>query len=278
MNHPLYGLVMAGGMSRRMGRDKALLDYHGEPQALRTHRFLLTCCEQVFISCRGEQLLGEKDRGSLPRIHDEVPGLGPLGGILSAHTTHPGVAWLVVACDLPRLDADGLQHLVAQRDASAWATAYLSVDELPEPLCAIYEPSFMSVLRAALDADKRCPRRIMLDHADRVKCVELPHPFLLDNANTPEEAARHRADPRDATRDVTLNYFAIFREQAGCTHETRKTTASTLSALYEEVRVAHGFTLSHEWVRVAVDDSYVPLDSPLLSGMVVTCVPPVSGG
>ncbi len=195
MNVPVYGLVMAGGLSRRMGRDKARIDYHGIPQAVWTARLLEEACSRVFVSCREDQDLGFTERDDLHRIHDIEPNLGPIGGFISAHRAHPQAAWIAVGCDLPRLTAGTLRFLIAQRDAGKLCTAYRSVlGGLPEPLCALYEPAIMQVFEEALARDLRCPRRILIDQEHQVKLIDLPGPDALDNVNTPEEASDFRRD------------------------------------------------------------------------------------
>lgn len=186
---------MAGGFSRRMGHDKALLRYHDLPQAAWTARLLAPFCVDVAYSCRPEQDLGdglgaEAPVGQPRRIHDLVPDLGPMAGLVAAHADLPGAAWLAVACDLPLLTADTLQRLVAGRDQSRIVTAYRSAhDDLPEPLCAIYEPAAFAVVEAALSDGLRCPRRLLIREEARVRLLELASPHALDNANTPQDVA-----------------------------------------------------------------------------------------
>ena len=193
MSTPLYGLVMAGGYSRRMGRDKALLDYHGRAQAVWTAELLARPCARVFLSCRAGQDTG--DGGRWPRILDLREGEGPIGGFLSAHAAHPKAAWLAMACDLPRMTDADLETLVLARDPRALATVFRSTrDGLPEPLCALYEPTAMAVFAAALQAGRHCPRKVLIEHAARVRLVDLPDPLALENINTPEEAASLRKD------------------------------------------------------------------------------------
>lgn len=186
----LSGLVLAGGFSRRMGVDKAMLDYHGEPQVAWTARLLRSVCSEVVVSCRAGQGLESLLGKHVPLLHDEEEGQGPLSALLHAQRRYAARSWLVVACDLPRLTESGLQTLVAVRDPAVLATAYRSTDGLPEPLCCIYEAEAEGLLRAAAEAGLRCPRKVLIQLQERVKLVDLPDPGLLDNANTPEEAAR----------------------------------------------------------------------------------------
>lgn len=193
MKAPVYGLVLAGGFSRRMGCDKALLDYHGVPQGRWTGKLLEQICEKVYYSCRDGQDLGPGPDLSDTRIHDREEGQGPIGGILLAHDSHPEAAWLVVACDLPRLNVETLQYLLESRTPEKLATAYNSAHGgLPEPLCAIYEPEAFTALKQSFESGLKCPRKFLIN-SDPVHLIDLLDKVALDNANTPEEAESMRA-------------------------------------------------------------------------------------
>lgn len=186
MNAPaLYGLVLAGGASTRMQRDKAALRYHDKPQLQWTYDLLTTVCECVFVSVRADQTR-DPTRAGLPQIVDCQEGVGPIAGIAAAQAAHPDVAWLVVACDLPFLSPATLDHLLAHRDPKRSATAYRSThDSLPEPLCAIYEPAARAAIEPYLAAGRHCPRKFLL--SSDANLIEQPDPHALDNINTVEE-------------------------------------------------------------------------------------------
>lgn len=183
---PLYGLVLAGGESRRMGRDKALLDYHGRPQVAWALELVSRHCERAFVSVRAGQA-SDGVRSTLPQIVDGALGAGPIAGIAAAQATHPDAAWLVVACDLPFLGDALLAELIARRGA-ADITAFRSAhDGLPEPLCAIYEPATRVPIVEFIAAGRHCPRKFVT--ASGAPLLELPEATALDNVNTPEELA-----------------------------------------------------------------------------------------
>ena len=191
MSAPLYGLVLAGGRSTRMGADKAALAYQGRSQLERTMELISPCVERAFVSVRAGQ---ESDplRARFAQIRDREEGLGPLAGILAAQESHPGVAWLVLACDLPRLDAATLARLVAARDPQLPATAYRSShDGLPEPLCAIYEPASAAEIRRFAATGRNCPRKFLI--GANIPLIDEPHPHALDNVNTPGDYAAAQA-------------------------------------------------------------------------------------
>lgn len=183
---PIYGLILAGGKSTRMGKDKSTLCYHAKMQVEYAYDLLLTCCPKVFVSNRPDQseLTGHKD---LPQLHDlpQYSGKGPLSGILSAMDRYPCVAWLVVACDLPFLTSKACADLIKERDPNKIATAFISVyDQLPEPLCAVWEPAAKKVVLDSFNKGVLCPRKVLIQTgAHLIK----PHdPHWLDNVNDPE--------------------------------------------------------------------------------------------
>lgn len=187
----ICGLVLAGGKSRRMGQDKALLRHNGETQLGRAVRLLQQHLARVFVSARADQS-AEPERARFSQIVDRYTDLGPLAGILSAMDAEPRLAWLVVACDLPNLDSETIRHLLDQRSATQPFTAYRSsVDGLPEPLCAIYNPSARRILDEFIAAGIHCPRKIMLRSDTRL--LEPRNPKALDNINTPDELSQHAA-------------------------------------------------------------------------------------
>jgi sulfur-carrier protein len=75
-----------------------------------------------------------------------------------------------------------------------------------------------------------------------------------------------------------VQYFAILREQRGLTEEKLTTAATSPTALYEELRARHQFTLPADRVRAAVNDEFVAADAPLREGDRVVFIPPVAGG
>ena len=181
----IFGLVLAGGKSSRMGSPKELIEWHGKSQQLFLAELLNTRCEKVFISCRKEQTLNvDLDYPFLPDLED---GKGPLMAIHSAFVLEPNVAWFVLACDLPYFDQAALEFLLENRNEKKLATCYKSpIDEKAEPLCAIWEPNMRELVSNAITTEKRSPRRL-LEQAD-IQLIAPIEPKILLNVNTQEEA------------------------------------------------------------------------------------------
>jgi molybdopterin-guanine dinucleotide biosynthesis protein A len=184
---PIRGLILAGGSSSRMHRDKAALRYGGQHQLDRAFDLASLHVSPVFVSVRASQT-GDPTRAQRPMIVDSFPGEGPIVGIRSALAADPRVAWLVVACDLPFLSETALSQLLRERDPAAVATAFRSThDGLPEPLCAIWEPHAAAALSSYQDGGGQCPRKFLMRHGARL--LDAKDPRALDNVNTPEEYA-----------------------------------------------------------------------------------------
>jgi molybdopterin-guanine dinucleotide biosynthesis protein A/molybdopterin converting factor small subunit len=285
---PLYGLVLAGGRSSRMQRDKAALEYAGRSQLERAVELISPLVERVFVSVRVEQT-GDALRARFPQIVDSGEVAGPIAGITAAQSRHPDAAWLVLACDLPLLDRETLRHLVDSRHPGRQATAYRSShDGLPEPLCAIYEPASRAAIRDHIASGRDCPRKFLIN-ADTA-LLDQPRPGALDNVNTPQEygSASDRvlksagtaggADAPVSARRIDIQYYASMREQAGRRSESLLTAAATPRELYRELAARHSFSLAPEMLRVAINSEFGDWEQRLNDGDAVVFIPPVAGG
>ncbi len=181
----LYGLILSGGKSTRMGSDKGLIEYHGIPQREYLYKLAQTVCEKTFLSIRSEQ---ETELGSeYNYIIDKNEYKGPLNGILSAHREYPKVAWLVLACDLPLLNQSTIAQLVTNRNLDAYATASATAKtRLPEPLVAIWEPlGLQNAVKHMKTAQSSCPRKFLINSDTQLVFPE--NDEELYNANSLEE-------------------------------------------------------------------------------------------
>jgi molybdopterin-guanine dinucleotide biosynthesis protein A len=276
-----------------MKRDKAALPYRGKSQLDRAFELAARHCARVFVSVRPSQV-ADPLRAAHPMLVDSLPGEGPLVGIRSGLAAFPNVAWLVIACDLPFLSDAAVEYLLQQRDPGLLATAFKSAhDGLPEPLCAVWEPSAGAALAEYQAAGGNCPRKFLIRNQPK-----LVAPFdarALDNINTPDEYAAAHAS-LDAARTATdtvrpsidvadtppmklrIQYFALMREQARQSEETIETTAATPADLYRELTARHGFTLKAQLLKVAVNGEFSDWSRPLAAGDAVVFIPPVAGG
>jgi len=141
------GFVVAGGRSRRMGRDKALLPWSGSTLLDLTLARLRTCCREVAILSGPEPRYA--DRG-VPVVPDLVRGKGPIGALLTGLSRLAGEPGLFLAVDLPHVPAPLLAHLLAMAPGHDVVVPVSARG--PEPLCAVYSPECLEPVRSRIEA------------------------------------------------------------------------------------------------------------------------------
>ncbi len=263
---PLFGLVLTGGKSTRMGQPKAELDYHGTPQWKFCYELLGKYCDKVFVSTSCNWSAVEPGYQTIADMF--VESFGPLSGILSAMMAYKEAAWLVLACDLPYFTDDAISMLVKSRNPVKPVTAFMHADNsFPEPLCAIYEPSARGHLLSHWGEGRNCPTSIV-KRLDFEK-LHAPYEQWLMNVNSPGGRG---------TWEVKIVYYAALREQRGCDKEAISTSCTTLRALYENIAAIHALKLPIEHVRVAQNGRFVDWSNPIMAGDEIVFIPPVAGG
>jgi len=168
-----------------MGQDKATLLRGRQSQLAYMVQLLEDQVDRVFVSTRADQR-DEAERSQFLQIIDRYHELGPVAGILSAMDEYPDADWLVVACDLPNIDAPTISHLLQRRSQDKPFSAYISShDGLPEPLCAVYHADSADIVRGFVEEGVHCPRKILI-RSDTL-LLEQRNPRSLDNVNTPDD-------------------------------------------------------------------------------------------
>lgn len=179
---PIVGLVLSGGYSRRMGRDKgSIKNSQGKQwvhaQADTLGRFM----EKVFVSCREEQ--ADDYAGPYPFIFDKWDSHGPMTGLLSALVQYPGTAFFVVGVDLFPTDDKVYRQLIEARSPCKWATIVIQPDGYLQPLMGIWEPTSKEKLEAAWKEGNFSLRHFLQENQHHVTIV--PVFTELRNANEP---------------------------------------------------------------------------------------------
>lgn len=182
------GFILAGGESKRMGRDKAFIEFAGRPLILRMVRLMEPVVGTPTVIGRDERF-GQLGLHPFP---DDTPGLGPLGGIATALriTAHP---WnLIVGCDQPFLTTEWLRYL-AGRAASAFTDVLVpQSDGGDEPLCAVYHKRCGAVIDSAIARGIRKVTTALTGlRLERIARSESrafdPDGLLFNNINSPSD-------------------------------------------------------------------------------------------
>lgn len=182
------GLVLAGGYSRRMGRDKAGMIYHGRDQLHHAFDLLRSLTEACYVAIREDQL-AESHRSTLPCLIDAADAAGPAAGLLAAQQRYPDTSWLLLACDMPLINRSMLQTLLstAKSDPQTEVIAYAAADGRIEPMCSLWRPASKVCLQREAMTSRNGLRHIA--EQLRIRLLQPSEPGLLVNANTPDESA-----------------------------------------------------------------------------------------
>ena len=168
------GAVLAGGASRRMGRDKAFVDVGGRPLASVAIDALRDAGAREVLAIGGTGLEAMGCRA----VADRWPGEGPLGGLVTALSAATDEAVVVLSCDLPFVTAGAVRSLLEAGGDVAMPDG--------EPLVAVWSRSTcLPVLLRAFEAGERSPLRVLagLD----VRTVVFDDPAWAVDADTPAE-------------------------------------------------------------------------------------------
>lgn len=143
------GFLLAGGMSTRMGTDKAFLIFDGQTLLDRALIVMQTVCNRVTI-VGDPSKFANYNAGAV--IADIFPGCGPLAGIHSALVHSVAELNLMLAVDMPFVTAGLLSFLFAVAEKNAAVVTVPRVNDGLQPLCAVYRRDFAAAAERALRA------------------------------------------------------------------------------------------------------------------------------
>jgi molybdopterin-guanine dinucleotide biosynthesis protein A len=186
------GIILAGGTSSRLGRDKASIQVAGLSLIERVIQRLRTVVTDIVL------VANEPDRFShlgLPVAEDVYHGVGTLGGLHAGLNATRAAYGLVVGCDMPFLNPALLRYMISQR--AGYDVVIPRIGKYYEPLHAIYarrclpaiERTILSGRRRVLDAFTEA--RVQIIDQDRVALYD-PRGLSFFNVNTPGDLERLR--------------------------------------------------------------------------------------
>jgi len=199
MTERTLGLILAGGLARRMGGgDKALIEIGGRAILDRVIETMTPQCDGLVLNANGDP--ARFARFGLPVVPDDVPDFaGPLAGILAgldwAAAQRPGLEWMAsVPGDCPFLPADLVARLHAARDAAGTPLACAKSGDWRHPVAGLWPVRLRADLRHALVKEDLHKIEVWTARHG-IAIAEWPDrpvdPFF--NVNTPEDRFRANA-------------------------------------------------------------------------------------
>ena len=190
----MTGVVLCGGQSTRMGTDKGLLKSHANTWAEAAVNKLKALSIDIKISVNAKQFADYSNVFPVDILiadNDSLKIKGPLCGILSVHIQHPSQDLLVLACDMPLIESEILEELLAYYRLHPDAEAYVFTnDSEPEPLCGIYKAKGLTYIHH-LYKTGQLPKHSMKNVIENISTFFMPLPpgkkKFFSNFNTPAE-------------------------------------------------------------------------------------------
>lgn len=188
----LTGIVLAGGLSTRMGRDKATLPFSGSDLLHTVLARLAPVCDHLIVVSNIQREILVPDVIVVP---DKYPQCGPLAGMHAGLKASATAYNFVVACDMPFLSTEAVAYMAAA--AQGFDAAVPFIDGYYHPLHAVYHQNCLSFIEQTLqDGNYRVLDFYAKVRLRQISAAELrrfdPQLKTLDNINTPEDLAKLR--------------------------------------------------------------------------------------
>lgn len=197
------GLLLAGGRSRRLGKDKRFLEFRGQPLILRAYEAASAIAEEIWVLLadpQDEPRIRETLRARPLRfVFDQEPGAGPLGALAGALPRIRSDYALLMAVDYPFITGSFLRSLRAHLEAQPQKPDVLVPiwQGIPQVTCAFYRCSLREELQEALNSGERSLRRFVeglppgrLAHVEEAVWRTWGPPHVFQSVNTPEDYER----------------------------------------------------------------------------------------
>jgi molybdopterin-guanine dinucleotide biosynthesis protein A len=184
----ITGIILAGGKSSRMGKEKGLVSFQGDFMISHVIRNIRPICNEIIICANdtGYNFLG------YPVIPDEIRGSGPAGGILSGLKKSKNNKSLIISCDLPHASTSFLREIYSR--AEEYDIILCNQSDRLQPLCGIYDHIIAQKLEEMIRSGKRKMQDLVKSFNTRVlrqgDMTGYPFQYYLANFNAEEDVTR----------------------------------------------------------------------------------------
>jgi molybdopterin-guanine dinucleotide biosynthesis protein A len=166
MSPPFSGVLLAAGLSSRMGRDKALLEVDGSPLWRRQREVLAAAgASEIYLSVRPEQEWARSASGFAACLYDALPGCGPIAGLTAALERSDAPLVGVLAIDMAAMSSAWFSALLAQRETGRGVVGRHG--DRFEPLAAVYPRSVMFLAWEAIARKEFSLQRLVAAAVER---------------------------------------------------------------------------------------------------------------
>lgn len=181
----ISGILLAGGRSKRMGKDKAFINYLGKELYRYPLEILEHFCDDIIISSSNPKFL-ETGHKICP---DEISGIGPMGGIYSCLKETKHEYSLVLGCDTPLLNHQLIRELITNISHQSVIVA-MNAEGFPESLIGIYKKTCSGSLKSQIEKQNYKMSDFLIDENTLFQNLSLSHKDLVQlfsNINTMQD-------------------------------------------------------------------------------------------
>jgi molybdopterin-guanine dinucleotide biosynthesis protein A len=182
----ICGVVLMGGLSQRMGRDKSMIDFDNEKLYVRAARTLSGLVSDVYLSVNEIQATANNYEWLV--ITDKWAGEGPLSGVISAFDALQKPL-LILACDMPSVEAEDMKCLLDMYMSSQKTTMFFNnISGRPEPLASVWSTEDLAGLKDYFHAGGRSFKGYLAQNP----CNFMTHQdiMIFRNLNSPDDLDR----------------------------------------------------------------------------------------
>ena len=181
-NNQLTGIILSGGKSSRMGKDKGFVELNNKPLISYSIEVLSPICNQIIIGANSDNY---KYFG-YPVIGDEIKDIGPIGGIYSCLRSSKTNNNFILSCDMPLISAELIKYILSQREG--FDVVIPVFKNFREPLCAYYHKSIITGLFNAIETNRYKIQDVIKSFMTKFLPITKDLPFyqenLFDNMNS----------------------------------------------------------------------------------------------
>jgi len=184
-------ILLAGGKSKRMGRDKGLININGKTLLEQTIKKLEKISRNILIISNQSGY----DQFKYPVYNDLKTNKGPIGGIYTGLTHSKSEINIIIACDMPNLTTDFLNFMIESHKPHCDATIAVYKERI-QPLSGLYNKYCRNKLETQIETGNyrmsEALKVLQTNYVSIPKEIELSSPHLFDNLNTIEDLKMYR--------------------------------------------------------------------------------------
>ena len=181
----LTGILLCGGKSSRMGKDKALIEVQDRPMYSIPLKLLQNYCSEILISAND----GRFNNLGYPVIKDEFIDIGPMGGIYSCLKQARNSHCLVLACDMPLVTGNIIDRMLSKNEDFDAICPMLN--NKPEPLQAMYHKRITGLIELSIRSNTYSIQKLLSKLSVHYIEIKNENRVELFNANTPNDLIQY---------------------------------------------------------------------------------------